>query len=140
MAALKYIYMTSGMLIWAFGCAAFIIGMRNANWNYDGLWIMTVMGFLVVTFFSIYSFLYGAQPGHIIRFLFIVLSALFGFLTCINNFGYFTGVSYQLTLYTIAGTMVWISMKYRGQFIKEYKEKGRTDYFEIYFKPRRPHT
>lgn len=129
----KFIYKAAGYIIWGIGCIAFIKGLLIGHWNDYALKMTTIAGFLVVSFFSIFSFLYGAQAGHVVRFVLLILSALMGVMVYVNELKIITGPVYRMLFYALAGTIVLIAIKVRGSFHNEYLEKGKVNYFDKYF-------
>lgn len=130
---IKFLYKLAGCVIWGLGCVAFVRGLQLGHWHDDGLKAITIGGFLVVSFFSIFSFLYGAQAGHVVRFVLLVLSALLGVMVYVNELKLITGPAYQALFYALAGTIVVIALKVRARFHDEYRREGKVDYFERYF-------
>lgn len=131
---MKQAYKFLGLLIWTAGVLLFIQAMTAGSWAFDGVKAITMLGFAVAAFMSIFSFLYGAQPGHYIRFVMIVLFSILCSLTYLNEKRLFHGGDYRLTMLAVVAVMVIISNGVRKNFQDEFRRSGRVDYFEEYFK------
>lgn len=132
--AVKFAYKIMGLLIWLAGVLLFVRAMAAGSWTMDFAKTVTMIGFAVAACMSIFSFLYGAQPGHYVRFVMIMLFSLLCLLTYLNEVGVVHGGAYRGMIFSVVIVMVLISNACRRKFREEYRRNGRVDYFEIYFK------
>lgn len=131
---MKTFYKSLGILIWAIGIALFALAMRIGGiWDQQILQLVTILFMGIAGIFVIFSFLYGAQPGHYVRFVMITLFSILCLLMFLNETKVFTGTWYRLVIIVDAGIMMLISHKFKQKFLEEYKSKGKVDYFEVYF-------
>lgn len=97
-----------------------------------GLWLIVPL----FSLFTIYSFLWGAQRGHWVRFVSILI---FFFYSAVSYYGAVGNLKGEDIKTYIVGMMLVpvlaliLSRKYKASFFEEYRDKGKQDYFDIYF-------
>ena len=130
---MKSIYLFAGVTVWMVGVIFFTHAMYVGPWHTDGLKLVTMGAFAVAAFVAIFSFLYGAQPGHYIRFVMICLLAFLCFLTDLNERQLFSGGEYRAALLAVVVAMIVLSSAWKKRFHEEYRQHGRVNYFDKYF-------
>jgi len=95
--------------------------------------LATEAGFAVMGGMTIFSFLYGAQPGHIVRYITILLFMTMSILILLNGYDYFYGPWYRLCFTSVFVSIVVVSTKFRKIFMNEYNKYGQVNYFDKYF-------
>lgn len=93
-----------------------------------------VSGLAVMSFIAYFSFFDGAQPGHFVRAINIWLCAAWSWLT---YFDYASNRSADLGwsagVWTFGALVIFFNARLRPILAAQYRDKGRIDYFEIYF-------
>lgn len=138
---LRKLYRASGIVGSAAGLLAlallgklFISGVTSAN----PLAAVVILSCLAaMNFMAFFSFFDGAQPGHIVRALNIVLCAVWSWLAYADyaanpdaELGWSPGV------WLFGCLVIFFNLRLRPILAAQFREKGRVDYFDVYFPER----
>jgi hypothetical protein len=130
---IRFAYKFGMIAIWAAGSLCFlmaarIIIMSEAN----PITLLTAAGLAICCYMTLFSFLWGAQPGHWVRAASILLFTALSALIYTAHSAY--EVPLRLPSILMAGVaLIALNLYFRPKFAVEYSRRGRCDYFDEYF-------
>lgn len=130
---MKNVYRLSGIAIWLIGVIFAICAVRcYINSGHQNAYPLAV-AFAIFSFASIFSFIYGAQRGHWVRYLTIILTSMFFTVAYLKNANIVATKSFFLLLFAVMIPLVVINLMFGKKFRNEFNAHGIVDYFDVYF-------
>lgn len=130
---MKIAYISIAVLLWLAGLLMFVAAMGDDAWNLDDAKIVTCLGMLGVASVTLFSFFWGAQRGHIVRFLGICLFFALCLLIYSNVYLGLSGPKFLALIFIPMLCGIYLLEKFRAEFLEQYKRNGVTNYFNLYF-------
>lgn len=92
--------------------------------------IVTLIGGSAWAGLGLFSYYWGHQKGHPVRFYAIVMFFLFSLEFFLNSIEVLSGLWSALIPLSIAGVTIWMLSKYKGQFWEDFHAGIKRDHFK----------
>lgn len=117
------------LVIWLTGVVLFALGFYWRHWAVRQLAIPTLIGGSAWAGLGLFSYYWGHQKGHPVRFYAIVLFCLFSLQFFLNSISVLNGLWYAFIPLLIAGVTISIVSKYKKQFWDDFHAGIKRDHF-----------
>jgi hypothetical protein len=118
------------LAIWLAGVMFFCVGLYYRQWTLKFMEFVTFVGGFVWAGMGLFSYYWGHQKGHPVRFYSIVLFTIFSLGFFLNSIRFINGIWYIIIPLGVAGITVFINSKYKNQFWDDFRSGNKRDHFK----------
>lgn len=118
------------LVIWLVGVIFFGLGLYYRQWTLRFMEFVTFAGGVLWAGMGLFSYYWGHQKGHPIRFYSIVLFSIFSFGFFLNSIRVWHGIWYIIFPLSTAGITVFINLKHKDQFWRDFHSGIKRDHFK----------